>query len=87
MLRFLDHLSPELGFIPTAVDLPHAMLSNDDAVRTSVDMPWHDVLRIKSTDADTQDERTFKKFVDEATAIGWDDAALQWEIDNPEPES
>ena len=85
VIRLQSALNTDLGFIPTAVGLSHALLKEDDANRTSSDTPWHDVTGIQSTDEEAHDERTFRQFVDEAEKTNWDDAAMSWEIENPEP--
>ena len=84
ILRMEKALDPNLGFIPTALDLPHAMLCDEDSKRQESDTPWHDINGVKATSDDAEDERTFAQFVNELEAADWEAASIQWEIDNPQ---
>lgn len=84
VVRMERALDPNLGFIPTALGLPHAMLDNDDCKRQSSDTPWHDINGVKATSDNADDSRSFKEFIDELETMNWETASIEWEINNPQ---
>ena len=84
VIRLEKALDPDLGFVPTCLELRHAMIDENKSARTDADSAWHSITGIHSTLDAPEDRRTFKQFVDEAEKIDWENAAFEWDVASPE---